>query len=99
MTIQESLSVRLRRAKIFGLYFWAAFAVTAFLPFDKEYFFLSLIPFICFGLTVIYILFFVRRPKCNTSLGLTCFGSSTPFKKKPKVANCPHCKINFNASM
>jgi hypothetical protein len=99
MTIQEHISEKLWKAKIIGFVFWLAFALTIFLPFDKEFFFLSIIPFIGFAGTALYILFFIRCPRCAARLGRTSIASGSPFQSKIKLNHCPKCGVNLNENI
>ena len=98
MTIQHTISKKLYLAKITGLICWLAFSLTIFLPLEKEYFILSLLPFLGFGGVVIYIVFLIKCPECKASIGRESMSGVSLFKSEIKLKTCPHCGAHFDAS-
>lgn len=96
MTIEELIGRKLRKAKIIGFLFWLSFAATIFTPQEGNMFFISLIPFAGFGGTVLYVMFFVKCPKCDAPLGQASMNSGIPFRKKTKLNYCPNCGVNLS---
>ena len=95
MTIQNSIAKKIFLAKILGFIFWIAFSMSMLLPLEKEYFILSLIPFIGFGCIVVFILFLVRCPSCHASIGRVSMSGVSLFKSDLKIRSCPYCKVDF----
>lgn len=75
------------RAIAFGC--WLLFAAGIFLLKDDALRPLLFIPFMGFGGSMLYILFFVKCPKCGTPLG-QAMGSMS----KPNF--CPGCGVGFD---
>ena len=99
MTIEELIAGKLRKAKIVGFLFWLAFAATIFFPFEGNLFFFSLIPFAGFGGTVIYVMYFLKCPKCSSPVGQASLSPGSPFNQKSKLNYCPNCGVSFNESV
>lgn len=96
MTISDAIKAKLRKATIIGFLFWLAFAASIFAQKDGGMFFVSLIPFAGFGGTILYILFFIKCPRCSAPLGQVAMSSRTPFSGKTKLNFCPNCGVNLN---
>ena len=90
------MNAKLRTAKIVGFLFWLAFAASIFVLREGGMFFVALIPFVGFGGTVLYILFFVKCPRCTAPLGQASMAMHTPFSGKTKLNFCPNCGVNLN---
>ena len=90
-TIRETLKAKMLKAKIAAFGFWLLFAAGFFLPKDSAYLPLLVIPFIGFAGSVLYMLLFIRCPKCGERLGQAMSGIS-------KVNFCPSCGTSFDAS-
>ena len=95
MTISESIHSKLKKAKIIGFIFWLLFAATIVIPVEGNLFFISLIPFIGFGGTVLYILLFLKCPRCDTAIGQATANSGGFFSKKSNLNFCPNCGVDF----
>jgi hypothetical protein len=96
MTIKEFITKKLRKATMIGFLFWLAFGATIIIPKEGNLFFISLIPFAGFFGTIIYIIFFVKCPKCSTPLGQASMSYRNPFSRKTKLNFCPNCGVDFN---
>lgn len=95
MTIQANLSRKLYKAKIMGFLFWLTFSLTIFLPLEKEYFIVSLLPFLGFGIVAIYIMFLIKCPNCRAPIGRESMKGVSLFKSDVKIKKCPHCGTDF----
>lgn len=89
MTIREALKAQMFKARVVAFGFWLLFAAGFFLPNNSPFKPLLLIPFIGFAGSVLYILFFVKCPKCSARLGQAMGGIN-----KPNF--CPGCGVNFD---
>ncbi len=96
MKIEELINKKMRKVKIIGFLFWLAFGAMIFIPKDGNLFYLSLIPFIGFGGTIIYLMYFIKCPKCYAQLGQASMSSGNIFSKKSKLNFCPNCGVNFS---
>ena len=90
MTIGELVKAQMFKARVVAFGFWLFFAAGIFLPTSGIYKTLLFIPFIGFMCSVLYILFLVKCPKCDTRLGQVMSSMS-----KPKF--CPGCGVSFDS--
>ena len=90
MTIREMLKGQMFKAKAIAFGFWLLFAAGFFLPERNAFQALLFIPFIGFAGSVLYILFFVKCPKCGVRLGQAMSSIS-----KPNF--CPGCGVSFDS--
>jgi hypothetical protein len=90
MTIREILKKKLLVARIVAFGFWLLFAASFFLPHGSKYAPLAFIPFVGFGASVLYVIFFVTCPKCGARLGQVM--SSTG-----KTNFCPGCGTSLDS--
>ena len=95
MTLSDQIETKVKRAKIVGLAFWLAFAAMIFFDNAGGLFFLAFIPFIGFGGTILYILYFIKCPNCKVELGQAAAYSGNFFQKESKLNYCPNCGVNF----
>ena len=70
MTINEKIRAKIKKTKIIGFTFWLVFAIPIFLQ-RSDLFGLQMLAFAGFGGTVIYILYFLKCPKCDARIGQT----------------------------
>ena len=89
-TIREALKAQMFKARTISFGFWLLFAAGFFLPKGSALQPLLFIPFIGFAGSVLYIIFFVKCPKCGERLG-QAMSSMT----KPNF--CPGCGVNFDS--
>jgi hypothetical protein len=89
-TIRETLKAQMFKAKAIAFAFWLLFAAGFFLPTGSALHLLLLIPFIGFAGSILYMLFFVKCPKCGTRLGQAMSSMS-----KPNF--CPGCGVSFDS--
>jgi len=92
MTLGEELRGKMRKAKLIGFGFWLLFAAEFFLPHDGKYAFLLVIPFLGFASSALYILVFIKCPKCGFRLGQAMSGSS-------EINFCPCCGVDLDSSV
>ncbi len=91
MTLDRQLRTRLNRARAVALGSWLLFAAGLLLfPDGMPCPALLSIPFLGFICAVLYILFFLKCPKCGTRLGHALSGF-----KRPRF--CPGCGIAFDS--
>ena len=90
MTIGELIKAQMFKARAIAFGFWLLFAAGMFLPTSGIYKTLLFLPFIGFAGSVLYILFFVKCPKCDARLGQVMSSIS-----KPKF--CPGCGVSFDS--
>jgi hypothetical protein len=88
-TIREQLKARMFKARLVAFGFWLLFAAGMFLPKGNAYAALLFIPFVGFAASVLYVIFFVRCPKCGARLGQAMSSMS-----KPNF--CPGCGVSFD---
>ena len=91
MTIRERLKAQLFKARAVAFAFWMLFVIGIILPKGGPYALLVFPPFLGFMTSVLYILFFVKCPKCGTRLGHTMSG----WLNKPNF--CPGCGVSFDS--
>lgn len=96
MTISTAINAKVRRAKIVGFSFWLLFAVSIFVPSTGSVLFLSVIPFVGFAATILYIIFFIKCPRCSARLGPVTMQSGGIFSRKAKLNFCPNCGVDLN---
>ena len=89
-TIRETLSTQLFRAKVVSFGSWVLIAAGYFLPKGSALQTLVLVAFLCFAGSVLYIIYFVKCPKCSARLGQAMSGMS-----KPNF--CPGCGVSFDS--
>jgi hypothetical protein len=90
MTIRETLKAQMFKAKAIAFGFWLLLAAGLFLPKGSPYQPLLLIPFVGFAGSVLYILLFIKCPKCGARLGQAMSSMS-----KPNF--CPSCGVSFDS--
>jgi hypothetical protein len=66
-TIRERLKAQMFKARVAAFGFWLLGAACMFLPKGYETFFF--VPFAGFACAVLYVLFFIKCPKCGVRLG------------------------------
>jgi hypothetical protein len=89
MTIEEFVEDRMFNAKAVAFGCWLLFAAgLIFLPDGGNLKLLIIIPFVGFGASILYILFFVCCPKCHAPLGQAMSSAN-----KPNF--CPGCGISL----
>jgi len=91
MTIREQLKGKMFKARVIAFGFWILFAGSFFLPKNSPYTPLFLIPFAGFAGSVLYILFFVRCPKCDARLGQALSSTS-------QINFCPGCGVDLEST-
>ena len=90
MIIREKLKEQMQRARMVAFGFWLLFAAGMFLPDSLGAVrILNFIPFLGFGGSVLYIMFYVKCPKCGARLGQSLSSIS-----KPNF--CPGCGVSFD---
>jgi len=89
-TIRETLKAQMFKAKAIGFAFWLLFAAGFFLPKGSELQPLMIVPFVGFAGSVLYMLVFVKCPKCGTRLGQAMSSMSKP-------DFCPGCGVSFDS--
>jgi hypothetical protein len=92
MTIREKLKARMFKARAIAFGFWLLFAAGFLLPKNSPYAFLLLVPFAGFAGTVLYMLFFVRCPKCGARLGQAMNSTS-------QINFCPGCGVSLESKV
>ena len=97
MTVHEDLSKKLFRAKIAGLLSWIVFSVSMFIPLQIEVYIISLLSFIVFFVIVIYVMFLIKCPACQSPIGRVCMSGVTLFKSDIQLKRCPHCAYDFQS--
>lgn len=90
MTIGERVKAQMFKARVAAFGFWLLFALGMFLPLPDTYRALMMVPFFGFMGSVLYILFFVKCPKCDARLGQVMGGFG-----KPRF--CPGCGASFDS--
>jgi hypothetical protein len=88
-TIRETIKSQIFKARAVAFGFWLLFAGSFFLPNESPLKPLLFIPFFGFAASVLYILFFVKCPKCGARLGQAMSSMS-----KPNF--CPGCGVSFD---
>jgi len=97
MTIRSEIGNRKRKAMILG-YFGLAFFVLGMI-FNNKSNTLPILPFIgfvIFSLSLLYVFWGIRCPKCGHRLTpITTYGS--PFSVSTKIKCCPFCGIDMDS--
>ena len=92
MTIRERLKAKMFKARAIGFGFWLLFAGSFFLPKNSPYAPFLLIPFVGFAGSVLYVLYFVRCPKCDARLGQSLSTTS-------QTNFCPGCGVSLESKV
>jgi hypothetical protein len=90
MKIRDQLKAKMFKARFVAIGFWLLIAAGYFLPEGSPYQKLLIVPFIGFAGSVLYIILFVRCPKCDAKLGQAMSSSN-----KPNF--CPGCGVSFDS--
>lgn len=90
MTIRDQLKAQMFKARAVAFGFWLLFAAGFLLPVGSPYQALLFIPFTGFVGAILYVLFFVKCPKCDARLGQAMNSLS-----KPNF--CPSCGVSFDS--
>jgi hypothetical protein len=99
MTIREVLEKKRGVAVALAFLCWLSFAggIVFTGSHSKEFPLLIFIPFIGFGVCVLFLLFGLRCPKCKNNLGYTLQSSFWRISKKLKF--CPFCGVSLDTEI
>ncbi|WP_440224800.1 hypothetical protein ACQQ2N_06075 [Dokdonella sp. MW10] len=89
MTIREHLMTRLNGARAVAFVAGSVIAVATFVTDHMQDRTIRLTLFAFFGAPVLYILFFIRCPRCKASVGQALGGRHPPDA-------CPACGVRFD---
>jgi len=92
MTIRERLKEQMFKARVFAFGFWLLGAAGMFFASGNAYQALLFVPFAGFGGAVLYMLFFVKCPKCGARLGQAMSGMT-------RTNFCPGCGVSLDTRL
>lgn len=89
MTIKEKIRKKVLKGKVAAFLFWLLFAGGMFVVGDEVNPFYMLIPFVGFGGAILYLLLFIKCPKCKAGQGQMALQAK-------ELNFCYSCGENFN---
>lgn len=89
MTIRELLKARTFKARVVGLGCWLLCVGVLFLYIPDSYKAWVLVPTLGFVCALLYMLYFIRCPKCDARIGQAMTGMS-------KLNFCPTCGVSMD---